>query len=200
MKTFKQLIEKYGVPLMVIPNTPSYLSYVNAQRVVVSGQEIPPLAMTEPGYQRRPAGTEDFLLVKTQRRVPFNTIDEVAATLKEKGISIVEYNRYRWATDFVGLTLSCDVTPISRADLLRAIEKRQVLYVYDWRVMGDGYVEFRMDTPAFLKDGDGYRFFFPSASGLTDAEIPDSGRFNEYDSLFRFYAEYIDYFVQDGID
>lgn len=200
-RTFKQLVEKYGVPLIVIPNTPKVLFYLNAQRVRFSGQEVPPIAKTECGYQRRVFGQEDFLLIKTQRSVPFSAIEKAVAELEEKGISIVEYNRYLWAKEFVGLTLSADVTPISRADLLQAIDKRQTLCVDSWRVMGDGYVEFRTGMPAFLDSEEGYRFFFPSAgAGLTDSEIPDSGNGNDYDSLFQFFVDHNDYFVRDGID
>ena len=127
--------------------------------------------------------------------MPLSGFGDLEARLEQGGVKIVEYRR--WKGEFARLTLETDVTPISRDDILRA--KGRVLFVSDWRSMGDGYVDFAIATPGTLERDDGYHFYFPSAPGLAANELPASGALNSWDSADDFFDFYKEYFTREYI-
>jgi hypothetical protein len=195
-RSLEQLIEKYGVPFLVIPNTPRVRSH-DERRGVFSGKAVNRIDVAAALHQRIPAGGEDFLLVKAQIEVPLNGFGDLETRLEQDGVKIVEYRR--WKDELVRLTLETDVTPITRDDILRAVRLRRVLFVSDWRSMGDGYVDFAVATPGRLEDDDGYHFYFPSAPGLTERELPASGSLNPWDSADDFFDFYKAYFTREYV-
>jgi hypothetical protein len=196
-RSFEHLIEKYGMPFLVIPNTPRVLSH-DERRGVFSGQAVTRIDVATALYQRVPVGEEGFLLVKAQIEVPLHGFGDLETRLEQDGVKIVEYRR--WKGELVRLTLETDVTPISRDDILHAVRRRRVVFVSDWRSMGDGYVDFAVATHGRLEDDDGYLFYFPSAPGtpgLTEKELPASGSLNSWDSADDFFYFYKDYFTRE---
>lgn len=196
-RSLENLIEKYGVPYLVIPNTPRALSR-DERRGVFSAPAVTRIEVATALYQRRPLGEEAFLLVKAQIEVPLNDFGDLETRLEQDGVKIVEYRRRK--DELVRLTLETDVTPITRDDIIHAVRRRRVMFVSDWRSMGDGYVNFAVATPGSLEDDDGYHFYFPSAPGapgLTDRELPASGSLNPWDSADDFFDLYKDYFTRE---
>jgi hypothetical protein len=196
-RSFEHLIEKYGVPFLVIPNTPRFLSR-DERRGVFSGHAVNRIDVATALHQRTPVGEEAFLLVKAQIEVPLNGFGDLATRLEQDGVKIIEYRR--WKGELIRLTLDTDVTPISRDDVLHAVRRRRVITVTDWRSMGDDYVDFAVATPGRLADDDGYLFYFPSAPGspgLTERELPASGSLNSWDSADDFFDFNKEYFTRE---
>jgi hypothetical protein len=198
-RSLENLIEKYGVPYLVIPNTPRVLSR-DERRGVFSGPAVTGIDVATALHQRIPVGEEAFLLVKAQVDVPLNDFGDLETRLERDGVQIVEYRR--WQDERVRLTLETDVTPITRDDIIHAVRRRRVMSVSDWRSMGDGYVDFAVATPGSLADEDGYHFYFPSAPGapgLTGEELPASGSLNPWDLADDFFDFYKDYFTREYV-
>jgi len=196
-RPFEQLIEKYGVPFLVTPNTPRVL-YLDERRGGLSGHAVTRVDVATTLHLRMPVGEEAFLLVRAQIEVPSHGFCDLETRLERDGVKIVEYRR--WKDGLVRLTVGTDVTPISRDDILHAVRRRRVLWVSDWRSMGDGYVDFAVASPGRLEDDDGYCFYFPSAPGapgLTGGELPASGSLNPWDSADDFFDFYKGYFTRE---
>jgi hypothetical protein len=197
--SFERLVEKYGVPFLVIPNTPRVLSY-DERRGVFSGSAVAGIDVATALYQRIPVGEEAFLLVRAQIEAPLNGFGGLETGLERDGVKVVEYRR--WKDESARLTLDTDVTPTGRDDILRAARLRRIVSVSDSRSMGDGYVDFAVAAPGRLEDDDGYLFYFPSAPGahgLTDGELPASGSLNSWDSADDFFDFYKEYFTREYI-
>jgi hypothetical protein len=125
-RSFEHLIEKYGVPFLVIPNTPRFLS-CDERRGIFSEPTVTRIDVATVLHQRVPVGEEAFLLVKAQIEVPLNGFGDLETRLEQDGVKIVEY--IRWKGELVRLTLDTDVTPITREDIIRAVRLRRIITV-----------------------------------------------------------------------
>src|SRR5687768_6554305 len=101
-RSLDHLIEKYGVPFLVIPNTPRVLTY-DERWGFFSGHAVTRINVATTWYQRMPIGEEAYLLVKSQIELPLDGFGDLETRLEQSGIKIVEYKR--WKDELIRLTL-----------------------------------------------------------------------------------------------
>lgn len=154
---FLDLIKKIGIPKIIIPNREIKLFQGEIIRKQIKFNET------------------EFLAINKRNETWISNEQKLAGYLTSQNLRIIETNyfyksdncggRYttgEWKESKVAITTSADVEPLSRENLLRAIEEKRVLFVGGWRSMGDGYVDFSLCSPDNLPSFSGYYFLFDS--------------------------------------
>ena len=170
--SFEDLIKKFGVPKIIIPNSPRLL-YLGQGSFVVSENPEKELDPQYKIYQRRfKYGETEFLAVKSRIETYRRDEKKLLEHLEKQNLNPVEFvYKYRqtrawdystdiWEDDKVEIATETDVEPLSREDLLEAVEEKRVLWVVGWSSMGDKYVDFHICSKEFLPKDQGYHFLF----------------------------------------
>jgi hypothetical protein len=178
--TFGKLIERYGVPWLVMPDTPHVQDNTGNQGI----------------HQRTPLSTDAYWLITAQLEVPLEALNTLETRLRHDSISLLEYRR---TGDLVRLSLETDAIPVRREGMHRVVQQRQVLSVQAGRSPTDNHVHFIIATPDLLESTGAYHFFFPTCPGLTDQEVPASGPLNPWKSVDDFFTAFKVLFTRDDL-
>lgn len=204
--SFEDLIVQFGVPKIVIPNTPRLL-YLGQGSFVVGENPEKEIDPQYKIYHRRfKYGETEFLAVKSRIEVYKNEEKKLLENLEKRNLKPVEfvysYKEARardyptgdWKNDKVAVATDADVKPLSREDLLEAIEEKRVLWVCGWSSMGDKYVDFHIGSADFLPKDHGYHFLFEKPCRLTGAMLAGMG--DDYESEEEFFNYHLSYFTR----
>lgn len=176
--TFENLVEKCGVPKIIMPNTPRLYFYSDYLGV----SNNPDLEIKGKVYQRRyQHGETEFIAVKSRIGARKRDEEQLLESLEKQNLKPIEFfYRYKgtrtwdystdhWEDDKVAIATEADVEPLSRANLLKAIEEQRVLWIVGWSSMGDKYVDFHIGSADFLPKDQGYHLLFdaPLESEMT---------------------------------
>jgi len=153
---FSKLIEKHGVPRIVIPNTPCWqFTRANSGSYFVS--ETPPAGMDPLSarvvYCRVPLGNEPFLAIRRYVEVAAHSVKSMRAALLAKGVVEVlrggNVRGPRGGTQQVTrIAVRDDVSPLGADEFGAALRQRRVLAVHVESSMGDRFLTFKVVTPA----------------------------------------------------
>lgn len=175
---FGWLIDRYGVPGLLIPNTPAFVYDGGLGRGAVRSEH--PAEGRDPFgsrtlYYRIPMGSEPFLLVGGYVRLPRGRVGAALARLDE--MRIVVFDRFRERSPSGGtrvaveVAVAADVRGVGREELDRAIAERRVLDVSSYREMGDGYVSVEIVAPGGPLPEHGHVLVFDPPCRLTEEEL-----------------------------
>lgn len=194
--SFENLIKQFGVPKIIIPNTPRLL-YSAQGRLVVSAYSENEIDPQDKIYHRRfMSGETEFLAVKSRIEIYKRDEKTLLESLKKQNLKPVDfvysykystdwdYSTEDWRNDKVAIATEADVEPLSREDLLKAVEEERVLWVAGWSSMGDKYVDFHICSADYLPKDEGYHFLFEKPCRLTGEMLVNMGDNYEYDSEF----------------
>lgn len=201
--SFEDLIKKFGVPKIVIPNTPK-IKYKSKGSIIVSND--PQIDAADEIYQQRfKYGDAEFLAVRSRIETWFSNKEILLEHLQAQNLKPVEivyrykgrrtwdYSTNSWKESKVAIATERDIEPLSREDLLEAVEEKRVLWVCGWSSMGDKYVDFHICPPRFLPNDAGYHFLFDAPCRLTDRMLVGMGEHFEWEE--EFFNCYSDYFT-----
>jgi hypothetical protein len=177
--TFEDLIKNSGIPKTIMPNTPR-LKFSGGGYIGVESK--PDLQVEGRVYHRRyKHGETEFITVKSRIEAYKRDEKKLLESLEKQNLKPVEFfYRYKgtrtwdystdyWEDDKVAIATDADVEPLSREDLLEAIEEKRVLWIVGWSSMGDKYVDFHLGSADFLPQDEGYHLLFdvPLKSEMT---------------------------------
>lgn len=204
---FKYLIEKFGVPKIIIPNTPQ-IKYLGRGSIVVgTNPEREFDSSTKIFYRRFQFGESEFLAVNKRFETYLSQENLLLEYLSENKLQPIEfiylgkdartwdYSTKHWKESKVAITIATDVENIYKADLLKAVEHKRVLSVSSWSSMGDKYVEFRICSADNLPKDLGFHFLFEKNCVLSEEMLIGMGGNFEWEE--EFYNCYSEYFTQD---
>ncbi len=170
--SFEYLIEKFGVPKIIIPNKAQHVTYADRT------------------FSRRfKHGESEFLAVSVYMETDWSRENELLEHLKTKNLKpityIYSYKKFRLldpsASEFplkVAIASDADITPVSRAELLSASAGERLIWVYDWSSMGDSYLHFcHCSLKHFpdIKNVDGFHFLFDEPHRIPSAFLVGIG-------------------------
>ena len=203
---FSDLIEQFGVPKIIIPNTPTIFHQGIYGTMVGTNPEIRVEPKYRIYYRRFKHGDAEFLAVRSRYETWISNEKALLEFFKEQNLNAIEFiytYKDRWAWDYttekwkearVMIAADADVEPLSREDLLTAVEEKRLLWVCSWRSMGDGYVDFHICTADCLPTDDGFYFLFDAPCRLTDIMLVGMGDSFEHDA--ELFDSYVDYFTR----
>lgn len=152
---FLDLVEKFGIPKILIPNQEIKLFQGKIIRKQIK------------------CGESEFLVIDKRNETWLSDEQKLVEHLTQQNLQIIEtiyfyksdnsggrYTAGDWKESKVAVTTNADVEPLSRENILQAIEETRVLFVGGWSSMGDGYVDFRICSPDNLPTFSGYYFLF----------------------------------------
>jgi hypothetical protein len=186
--SFSNLIEEFGVPQIIIPNEDGVWYY---------GTNLP-------NRKQKKFGETEFLAVKSRIETWVSNENELLDYLRKQDLEAIEtqyfyksesgsgrYTTKDWKESKVAIATNADIQPLNLADLLKHIEEKRILFVYDVRSMGDGYVYFRICEKNFLPSFSGYHFLFNKPLSLIEDKLRNMGDDYEWDKeFFNYHANY----------
>ena len=185
---FSKLIEKHGVPRIVIPNTPSCL-YTRANSGSYYAGETPPVGLDPLSarvvYCRVPLGHEPFLQIHRYVQIEARAVNSARPALLEMGVVEVlrggSVRGPRGGTKQVArIAVREDVSPLGAEEFAKALAQRRVLAIHAERSMGDSFVTFEVVKDA-ARGGGGFCFLFDAPCRLTDTELSFSSSEGSWD-------------------
>jgi len=190
--TFGELIEKYGVPGLLIPNKGSYVITDSLDNGVRSlGSKV--------SYDRTPYGEAPFLLIKAYLEIRAGELNRVLADLETFHIVELRHGTKRGprggTINIVLIAIAADVSEFSQEELNNAMAEQRLVGVASYRSMGDGYVNLHLITPNLPVDEYGYYFLFKDPCRLTEEELPYAEAFTR-DSAWDFFEAYKHYYIR----
>jgi hypothetical protein len=177
--TFEDLVENFGVPKIIMPNTPRLKSFSGGY---LGEDGNPDLQVEGVIYNRRyKHGETEFIIIKSRIEAYKRDEKKLLESLEKQNLKPVEFfYRYKgtrtwdystdyWEDDKVAIATEADVEHLSREGLLEAIEEKRVLWIVGWSSMGDKYVDFHIGSADFLPQDEGYHLLFdaPLKSEMT---------------------------------
>ena len=205
-KSFEDLIKKFGVPKIIIPNTPRLLYLGQGSFIVGKNPENENDPQDKIYHRRFAHGDTEFLAVKSRIEVYKKDEKDLLENLEKQNLKPIEFiysyrqtHNWDYSTDDcedtkVAIATEADVEPLSREDLLEAIEEKRVLWVAAWSSMGDKYVDFNVCSADFLPKDEGYHFLFEKPYCLTGEMLVGMGDSFEWES--EFFNHYSSYFTR----
>lgn len=189
--TFENLVEKFGVPKIIMPNTPRLRFFGDYNGV----SNNPDLEIEGTIYHRRYRyGETEFITVKSRIEAYKCDEEKLLESLKKQNLKPVDFfYRYKdthawnystgdWRNDKVSISTDADVEPLSREDLLKSIGEERVLWIVGWSSMGDKYVDFHICSAEFLPKDEGFHLLFEKS--LESEMLVDLGYIYDYESEF----------------
>lgn len=150
--SFEKLIENFGVPRIVIANSPFILSFGDGAWRVGDNPEKEPSGRV---YQRRfRCGDAEFLAVRSRIEADLSEESELLKYLREKDQRPIEflydYEKRSGAT--VAVTSDADAAPLGRRELTWAADEKRLIWVSSWSSMGDAYLDVSHCTEPFFPE------------------------------------------------
>jgi hypothetical protein len=147
--SFKNLIERFGVPKIIVPNTPRILAQRGSYLTVGKNPETP-AAPSDVIYHRRfQFGDSEFLGVYSRIETDLEREKELLEHLKTQELKPVEFvysyqkNRSSGVSENkAAIATDADAAPVSRRELLEAISEKRLIWACGWSSMGDAYRTF----------------------------------------------------------
>lgn len=148
---FKELIENFGVPKIIIPNTPRTLEFGGGYLKVGKNPEIAADPSNKIYHRRFRFGDSPFLAVKSRIETDLSRENELLEHLREQNLKPIEFiYTYRevWSSDSskiyvrakVAIATDADVSSVSQNDLACAIAENRFIWAGSWSSMGDAYL------------------------------------------------------------
>ncbi len=208
--SFEDLIKEFGVPKIIIPNTPN-LVMLGTSSILVSDQ---PERETQPDdkifYRRFKYGNSEFLAVSSRIKKDLSEEEMLLEELERQNLKPVEFvYSYKkiWTPYYtnepeysskVAIATETDVTPVSRAELLDAVADKRLLWAYDWSSMGDAYLHFchcSADTLPDVRNVGGVHFLFDAPHSIPSEMLVGIGEdFDRGDDIMDYCAS--EYFTR----
>lgn len=204
--SFENLIEQFGVPKIVIPNTPRLLYLGESSFVVSENPEKENDSECRIYHRRFKYGETEFLALRSRIEIYKENEQELLEKLEKQNLKPIEFvYKYRkikswnYSTDDredvkIAVVTEADVEPLSRENLLKTIEEKRVLWVAGWSSMGDKYVDFHVCSADILPQDQGYHFMFEKPCYLTDEMTVGMG--DAYELEEEFFDDYSNYFTR----
>lgn len=150
--SFENLIEKFGVPKIIIPNTPRTLEFGGGYLKVGKNPEIARDSSDKIYHRRFRFGNSPYLAVKSRIETDLSRENELLEHLRDQNLKPIEFiYTYRevWSSDpseiyvrpKVAIATDADVSPVSEDDLVRAIAENRFVWAGSWSSMGDAYLD-----------------------------------------------------------
>lgn len=183
--SFEDLIEKFGVPKIVIPNTPRTLEFGGGYMVVGKTPETASNPSNKMYHRRFRYGDSPFLAVASRIETDLSRENELLEHLRGQNLKPIEFlYTYKevWSSDpsqidvraKVAVATDADVSPVSQDDLVRAISEKRFIWAGGWSSMGDAYLTVslcdRMPTDDCL-------YFLFDKPGVSEAMLVGIGEY-----------------------
>lgn len=191
---FSDLIEKFGAPRLVIPNTERFDHSGSAVKLSDGTVKI---NNGKPFRRQKKIGETQFLAIRGRIETWLANEEKLLAHLKKKNLTPIEtiyfykdarawdYSTSHWKDSKIAIATEADVEPLTREELLREIEERRVVWVGGWSSMGDGYVNVSVCAPDNLPaHGGGYHFLFAPPCRIYESMLAKMGEGFEWESEF----------------
>ena len=200
---FSGLLRKYGVPRVVLPNTPACrFSKRGSGSYFIA--EAPPDGMhalsAAVSYCRIPFGHEPFLSVAKYVEVGAPKIASVRDALAELGIVEIFYGVRRGPRGgrkrVVRIALRDDVTLLTAKAFDDALAERRIVAVNSESSMGDVYVSFHVVTRELREQQDSLRFLFAAPCRVSDQELPFASAEGSWSSVGEVLDDFSDRFTR----
>lgn len=149
--SFEALIEKFGVPKIIVPNTPRTLEFGGGYLKIGKNPEIATNPSNKIYHRRFRFGDSPYLAVKSRIETNVSRENELLEHLREQNLKPIEFiYTYRevWSSDpskiyvraKVAIATDADVSPVSQNDLVCAISENRFIWAGSWSSMGDAYL------------------------------------------------------------
>ena len=197
--SFENLIEKFGVPKIIIPNTPRILAQIGNCLTVGQDTEISLDKSDKIHHRRFQYGDAEFLAVKSFIETDMNNETALLEHLRNQNYKPIEfvYNYKKYTRATVSVATNADVAPVNRVELLEAVQQQRLLWVYDWSSMGDAYLHFchcSAERLPDVKNVGGIHFLFEAPHRIPPAMLVGIGEdFDRGDNIWDYCARELFY-------
>lgn len=165
--SFENLIEIFGIPKIVIPNTPRTLVLGNGAFMVSKNPEFS-LPSSQQIYHRRfQHGDSDFLAVSSRIETQLHRQNELLEYLQCQNLTPIEFvytyekNRSNGLIECkVAIATSADAAPLNKNYLEQAIAEKRLIRAGAWSSMGDAYLDVRLCSKNQMPTDDCLYFLF----------------------------------------
>lgn len=165
--SFEALIENYGMPKIVIPNTPRTLALKGGYLLVGKNPEIPPEPTDRYFHRRFQHGDSEYLGIISRIETDLSRENELLAHLQDQKLKPIEfiYNSSKnWSTGAdetrVAIAADADIIPLGKDEILKAISEKRLIWACDWSSMGDAYLNVSVCSQENLPTDEGVYFLF----------------------------------------
>jgi hypothetical protein len=179
--SFAGLIESYGLPDLLIPNSPLIRYSSHGIHYVTRDPLKHPIPDFTLLYQRTPAGDADFLRVRSQIELPLADWSKLAAARAAAGLnplSMVEYRRTSITPPLIRISVESDTSQLSWEEVINASRERRILGVYSVRNFDYAAAVFGLALPVALTSQGAqrfencYTFLFPAGVSIDPDNVP----------------------------
>ena len=198
---FSGLLKKYGVPGILLPNTPTCRFRKKGSYFIA---EAPPDAMhalsAAVSYCRIPFGHEPFLSVAKYVEVDAPKNASARDALAKLEIVEILYGVRRGPRrrrkPVVRIALRDDVTPLTAKAFDDALAERRIVALNSQSSMGDVYISFHVVTRELREREDSFRFLFAAPCRISDQELSLASGEGSWSSVGEVLNDFSDHFTR----